>query len=454
MDMLRSNISDEKTLFQLNCCRLQLQVVTLADIVELSGKRVLNDCLVGRNMRHSNLNWPKQIVPVGWWNLWSSYLSSVIVPYIRQHTLGPVINTSHQSWPWKINASKKIVSNCKLQFRLLERNNMTRIKKFERVDVRIPARCNIPVDVSIQSDGKLCVLSTYDIKVNQKKIRIRKLIPSQVSLEVNSHSHHGGVTNPVDKYKFLREHVYTNTKRLRKMSRAYKKNSLIIATDGSAKLCRSSFGYCIARQDGKILLKAHSPVLVDPEYHFSDRAELLAILAATSHIGLLEKMFPLRLQRRHSIQLHTDSESSLLRIEDEASNSTKTVLNSNLDVLFEIKKVRKNLKAKINFFHVDSHQDEDCPFEDLPLPARLNTIADSLASKEYAYPPPSLKRVMPHLEANVITFRNNHHRLTSNITNELIRLRRDFDGEKAALKRWNIKKSMQPKLIGKHWIRA
>ena len=170
---------------------------------------------------------------------------------------------------------------------------------------------------------------------------------------------------------------------------SYKKNSLIIATDGSAKMRRSAFGYCIARQDGKILLRAHSPVLVDPKYHFSDRAELLAILEATSHIGLLEKMFPLRLQTRHSIQLHTDSESSLIRIEDESSNSTKTVFNSNLDVLFEIKKVCANLKAKINFFHVDSHQDEDCPVEDLPLPPRLNTIADSLASKEYEYLPPS-----------------------------------------------------------------
>jgi len=91
-----------------------------------------------------------------------------------------------------------------------------------------------------------------------------------------------------------------------------------------------------------------------------------------------------------------------------------------LDVLFEIKKVCTNLKAKIFFFHVDSHQDEDCPFDDLPLPAQLNTLADSLASKEYEYPPPPWSKVMPHLEASVITFQNNHHRLTSNINNDVI----------------------------------
>jgi len=53
---------------------------------------------------------------------------------------------------------------------------------------------------------------------------------------------------------------------------------------------------------------------------------------------------------------------------------------------------------------------------------------------------------MPHLEASIITFRNNHHRLTSNIDNELIRLCRDFDGEKATLKSWNIKKKYATKV--------
>jgi len=144
---------------------------------------------------------------------------------------------------------------------------MTRIKKFEKVN-EISARCNITVDVFIKKDGKLWVISVYDFNVNQKKIRIRELIPSQVPLASSSQNHHGGVVNPFDKYTFLREHVSTNKRRIRKMGKAYKKNTLIIATDGSAKMRRSVFGYCIARQDGKMLLRAHSPVLVDPDYHF------------------------------------------------------------------------------------------------------------------------------------------------------------------------------------------
>jgi len=109
--------------------------------------------------------------------------------------------------------------------------------------------------------------------------------------------------------------------------------------------------------------------------------------------------------------------------------------------------VCKNLKAKIKFYHVDSHQDENLAVEDLSLPAQLNTmIADSLANKEYDYSPPPWSKVMPRLEASVITFRNNNHRLTSSIDNELIRLRRDFSDEKAALKSWNIKRRYAKKV--------
>jgi len=83
-------------------------------------------------MRYSKLNWPKQIVPVGWWSLWSSYLSLIIAPYISQHKLGSVVSNSYQSWVWKIDATQIFVSNCKSTFRLIKQHTMTRTKKFEK----------------------------------------------------------------------------------------------------------------------------------------------------------------------------------------------------------------------------------------------------------------------------------------------------------------------------------
>jgi len=123
----------------------------------------------------------------------------------------------------------------------------------------------------------------------------------------------------------------------------------MLATDGSARGNRSSFGYCISRSDSKILFKSHSPVIADYDYHFSDRAELSAILAATSHIKMIFDTLPLQNNlKSHSFPLYTDSASSITRIEDKAFNSTKTVLKSNLDVLCEIQVVCKQMKPKIN----------------------------------------------------------------------------------------------------------
>jgi len=39
----------------------------------------------------------------------------------------------------------------------------------------ISARCNIPVDVSIQEYGNLWVISVYDVNVNQKRLDIDPL---------------------------------------------------------------------------------------------------------------------------------------------------------------------------------------------------------------------------------------------------------------------------------------
>jgi len=109
-------------------------------------------------------------------------------------------------------------------------------------------------------------------------------------------------------------------KKLRKLLQACKKDNILIATDGSAKGERSVLGYCFARcDDGKILFKSHLPVVVDPDYHFSDRAELLAILATASHVKMIFESLPCPPRLDLSFPLYTDSEYSIIRIENKAS---------------------------------------------------------------------------------------------------------------------------------------
>jgi len=442
MDLLRSRVKDDNALVQLNLCRMQLGVITLSGIVSLSGDKLLPNIHEGKNMRKSKFLWPKQKVPVSWWTQWSNYITSIIEPYLQCHKLGKCINQSHQYWKWKMDDSRTCVTNGLSFFRLLERcNNRTlRAQHFEETKT-LRRHGTIPVDVYFHNK-KLTVVSTHSPKINSFVEPVFDLIPIQVlhRCKIPSSIIRKKVKTVVDPYPFLRQNEYTSEKKLRKLKRACKKNAIILATDGSARGNRSSFGYCISRCDRKILFKSHSPVIADYDYHFSDRAELLAILAATSHIKMIFDTIPLTTNkmRSYSFPLYTDSASSITRIEDKASNSTKTVLKSNLDILFEIQAVCKNMKPKIKLHHVDSHQDDEIPFIDLPLPLQLNCVADTLAEKEYCCPPPSLAAEMPHLQASIITFKNNDFRLTSNIPDELIKLRCDYDGERAALKSWNV----------------
>ena len=47
------------------------------------------------------------------------------------------------------------------------------------------------------------------------------------------------------------------------------------------------------------------------------------------------------------------------------------------------------------FSHVHGHQDDDCSFDELPLPAQLNVEADHLAGQVHqTIPPPNLSQVL------------------------------------------------------------
>jgi len=123
-------------------------------------------------------------------------------------------------------------------------------------------------------------------------------------------------------------------------------------------------------------------------------------------------------------------------------------MDDNIDVILEVQELYKNLPIKVQLTHVHSHQDDNVPFNELSMPAQLNTLMDDLADQQYKNPITEHDILMPHLDAQKISFRTKERRLTNNTQLELIRIRRDFPGEAAALKSWGIK-DKHKKLI--HW---
>jgi hypothetical protein len=61
---------------------------------------------------------------------------------------------------------------------------------------------------------------------------------------------------------------------------------------------------------------------------------------------------------------------------------TQAALHSEYDVLITIHKLLKNLHSPHTISHVKGHQDDQVPYNELPLSAQLNCNADVLATNE------------------------------------------------------------------------
>ncbi len=95
---------------EINACRVYLQVITLSDISDAAGIRLLPTAIQGvRDMqRHSSLHWPQWPRPANWasWHI-LLYLLSTRGRLLRD--LGEWIDTTHQKWNWYYDASQDVV---------------------------------------------------------------------------------------------------------------------------------------------------------------------------------------------------------------------------------------------------------------------------------------------------------------------------------------------------------
>ena len=110
-----------KVLKQLNACRIFLQVLTLADISDGSGREVLKGSLQGsrHNDRRSSYDWPKQLRPsAGAWRTWRSTLQALfcVTPKftLLRQPLKPWQHggPKHQQWSYNVDPSTKCLVHC------------------------------------------------------------------------------------------------------------------------------------------------------------------------------------------------------------------------------------------------------------------------------------------------------------------------------------------------------
>ena len=104
---------DKEVLFRLNCCRLYLRTVTLADITTINGVNLMKDTKNLRQYRHSKWKWPKQQIPKEWWAIWETAIKLFFTNGFRKlrKALGKWNNETHQTWIWKINEEGTQIRN-------------------------------------------------------------------------------------------------------------------------------------------------------------------------------------------------------------------------------------------------------------------------------------------------------------------------------------------------------
>ena len=408
MDVFISHIRDPKTLYMLNACRIYLQVLSIADITSLDGTFLLSNIHEGENYRTSTLRWPTQKIPRTWWSVWSSNLTTYIAPLVHRNPLGNWTHSSHQQWKWRF--SEPWLISPQQQF-FLRRQSPSRQSNFYPSPYIPHIVDSSPADVTIHP-SYVAIVSTHPIHP----------IPTP--------------TPPTQDLSFLQYHPSFHHKGLTRILTLLRRGTLLTATDGSAFSGeKASFGFCLATPRGKKLYTNYGPVCGDAEYMASDRAELTALLSAISYLQTLIRTHSITVKKR--LKIYTDSKISLALIK-KSHNRISDSFTDHLDLILEIQAQLKCSSAKFHLIHVDSHQDKHTAKEYLPLPARLNIIADDTAALQYEQSFDEHLTDPQHLDAQIISFSSPHGRITSHFKEELVRFHRDPPTEQHIAKQWKI----------------
>ena len=168
-------------------------------------------------------------------------------------------------------------------------------------------------------------------------------------------------------------------------------HSVFITSDGSvAKSGNGTFGWVAATSQGTRILSC-SGWAYGCTIGNSMRAEAYGCLSWVIFLNLLRIYFKIDWTDNIQLQQFTDSASLLSRLSHlrrQAYTTANSTLASDWDVIQMINQTLLQL-PEYPLHHVHGHQDDECSFEDLPLPAQLNVEADHLAGQVHHTSPPS-----------------------------------------------------------------
>ena len=184
-------------------------------------------------------------------------------------------------------------------------------------------------------------------------------------------------------------------------------NNIIIATDGSENNGKGSYGWIICTTAGHTIATGSGTSFGFAILSF--RCEAYGILAALRFIIHLLRYHHVPQNNNH-IQWWCDCQSLLRRLQHTLPNPNQCKLAEH-DIELAVIHTMRQLSPRISSSHLHSHQYDTVPLHNLPLPYRLNRIADTLAkrcndsieSPQTQVPRPSPARCQLHIGNHTIT---------------------------------------------------
>lgn len=399
-----------------NACRLYLGVTLMSDICSANGTHLSTRVLHGQRPDHNTpkLLYPYQSKPsIVAWKIWRSVLTSHLWPDTTQlkHPLGRWFVTGiHTTRRWSA-----YLDTTNQSLYIPDGNRFKHYSHtpggYSPLTTLILPSTTIPTDLIWETEhphslGHRPAYPTLPIHVPSSFQQfIHSLAPWEEALLENA--------------SFLFSDVFSVVHHITSCL-SFPTASLLLATNGSVTRGHGSFGLVLSLSDGTRLLSNNGPAL---GYRLNSyRAECYGLL---SGLSLLLRMFEYTSTTiPDAIQIHTDSESMILKLRDMLTwpySFPSSTMTPEWDVLQAIVTLLHKFPAIPTISHVKGHQDANSVRSTLTLPALLNIKADALAA-QYTYPSHINPSEVFCLPGNSVQLHSRSGTITSKYRNVLRRL--------------------------------
>ena len=341
MDVLsQSNQISDEELVQINSVRQHLKLLTLTDVVDLRGRRLLQNIKNACSLRHSVFDFAAQDPPEAWINLWKKKACTILQKFVGKNPLGAWIAPTHQRWSWKRDPDDFKVLYCGLHKYVQQGNVYKKYVTMESLEAVEWEKRNLNmVDVNFNKKGDPYVVASEAknrIFMKSKKTELKN------GKDV--------VQNECVEWKMNKK----------KLFEAMERNTWCIATDGSNCVDEGAYAWGIATVTGQYIVKGKGRVACAKEDSSSLRPEILAIVQALKFVKKICRQNVIISEMvngaRARIAIYTDSEVAIKDMKNSYFPTTKNVFENNIDVKIELKMMLRKSTFKFEMIHVKSHQ--------------------------------------------------------------------------------------------------